>query len=351
MQMSLSLMNKCSIWMKRLKSRSAQIFYQLTAFILTFSALAIRISLSMQEQSRPALSSLQIWTIAARPKTLPAAASTAIIGSAAAIWAGKFALGPALACLLGALLLQIGANLANDVFDHFRGADTQERLGPLRVTQAGLLSPRQVLVGMWLVFGMAGLLGVYLYLISGPIVLLIGLASIAAAVAYSGGPLPFGYYGLGDLVVFLFFGPVAVCGTYYVQALSIDAIAVWSSLPAGFLITAILVVNNLRDIPTDRSTGKRTLAVRLGPRGTRIEYSLCLAAAYLIPILMWVFWVMPLWILFAWLSLPLALQQNRLVWELEGRPLNQALTGTGRLTLVFGLLYSLGLIVSSVFKA
>jgi len=302
----------------------------------------------MSKRSKPDHSPLQIWTMAIRPKTLPAAAATAIIGSAAAFWAGKFAFGPALASLLGALLLQIGANLANDVFDYYRGADTKERLGPVRVTQSGILSPRQVLVGTWIVFALAALLGVYLYLVAGPLVLAIGLASILAAVAYSGGPLPFGYYGLGDLVVFLFFGPVAVCGTYYVQAHSIDAIAVWSSLPAGFLITAILVVNNLRDIPTDRAAGKRTLAVQLGPRGARIEYSACLAAAYLVPALMWVFWIMPLWILAVWFSLPLALQQNRMVWELEGRPLNQALAGTGRLTLVFGLLYSLGLIISSL---
>lgn len=302
----------------------------------------------MPKPSQAVPTPFQIWSMAARPKTLPAAATTAIIGSAAAVWAGKFSLGPALACLLGALLLQIGANLANDVYDYYRGADTKERLGPARVTQTGLLSPRQVLGGMWLVFGLAALLGVYLYLVAGPLVLVIGLASIAAAIAYSGGPIPFGYYGLGDLVVFLFFGPVAVCGTYYVQALAIDPIAVWSSLPAGFLITAILVVNNLRDIPTDRSTGKRTLAVRLGVRGSRIEYSLCLAAAYLAPVLMWVFWIMPHWVLVPWLSLPLALQQNRLVWELKGRPLNQALAGTGCLTLIYGLLYTVGLIIASL---
>jgi len=290
------------------------------------------------------LSPLQVWLLAIRPKTLPAAAASAIVGSAAAFQEGVFRWGPAMACLLAALLLQIGANLANDVFDYYRGADTQARLGPLRVTQAGLLRPGQVLLGMWIIFGLAALLGVYLFLQAGWPVLLIGLASIAAALAYTGGPFPFGYFGLGDLVVFIFFGPVAVCGTYFVQAGRVSSLAVGSSLPMGFLITAILVVNNLRDIVTDRQAGKRTLAVRLGERGTRWEYLLCLIAAYLIPPGLGAFgftW----WTLLAWLSIPLAASQTRLVWTQAGRPLNQALAGTGRLTLVYALLFSLGLVL------
>jgi 1,4-dihydroxy-2-naphthoate octaprenyltransferase len=177
-------------------------------------------------------------------------------------------------------------------------------------------------------------------------VLLIGLACIAAAIAYTGGPFPFGYYGLGDLVVFAFFGLIAVCGTYYVQAGSVSALALWSSLPMGFLITAILVVNNLRDINTDRKAGKKTLAVRLGERGTRWEYLLCLVFAYLTPLLM-VFWGQPYWTLLAWLSLPLAVSQTKQMWTLVGRPLNQTLAGTGRLTLVYGLLFSLGLVLAA----
>lgn len=296
----------------------------------------------MQTEPSP----LQVWLLAIRPKTLPAAAASAIVGSAAAFYDGKFDWGPALACLLAALLLQIGANLANDVFDYFRGADTHARLGPLRVTQAGLLRPGQVLLGMWVVFGLAALLGVYLFLVAGWPVILIGLASIAAAIAYTGGPFPFGYYGLGDLVVFIFFGPVAVCGTYFVQAGRVSALAVWSSLPMGFLITAILVVNNLRDIATDRQVGKRTLAVRLGERGTRWEYLLCLAAAYLTPLIAGALGAI-FWPVLAWFSLPLAISQTRLVWTQSGRPLNQALAGTGRLTLVYGLLFSMGLVIAA----
>ena len=300
----------------------------------------------MPEQTHSTLTPTQIWLLAARPKTLPAAAATAITGSAAAFYSGKFQPGPALACLLGALLLQIGANLANDVFDYYRGADAQERLGPLRVTTAGLLRPGQVLAGMWLVFGLAALLGVYLALVSGWPVLLVGLACILAAVAYTGGPFPFGYYGLGDLVVFIFFGPVAVCGTYFVQAGDVTWLALVCSLPVGFLITAILVVNNLRDIATDRAAGKQTLAVRLGASGARWEYALCLAAAYLAPLIFMLPGWLPLWSGLYWLSLPWAVRLVREVWQGEGRPLNQALAGTGRLTLVFGVLFSLGLVLA-----
>ncbi len=226
------------------------------------------------------LNSLQIWMLASRPKTLPAAAAPVIVGSAAAFYEGAFHPGPALAALFGALLLQIGANLANDVFDFHRGADTAERLGPTRVTQAGLLSPRQVLVGMWICFGLAAILGVYLTLVAGWPVIVIGLTSIVAAIAYTGGPFPLGYYGLGDAAVFLFFGLAAVCGSYYVQALKLDWLAFWSALPMGFLITAILVVNNLRDIETDRAAGKRTLAVRFGAGGARKEFLYLVVGAF-----------------------------------------------------------------------
>jgi 1,4-dihydroxy-2-naphthoate polyprenyltransferase len=291
------------------------------------------------------LTPLQIWILAARPKTLPAAAASVVVAAGAAWSESVFQAGPALACLLAALLLQIGANLANDLFDFHRGADTHERLGPLRVTQAGLLSPQQVQAGMWVTFGLAALLGLYLFAVAGWPVLLIGLASILAAIAYTGGPFPFGYYGLGDLVVFLFFGPVAVCGAYFVQAGRVSPLAVWCSLPMGLLITAILVVNNLRDIRTDAAAGKHTLAVRLGERGARWEYSLCLAGAYLVPTVMAVLGAASVWILLSWLSLPMAFALARKVWSQSGRPLNLALAGTGRLTLLYGVLLAFGLLI------
>jgi 1,4-dihydroxy-2-naphthoate polyprenyltransferase len=198
----------------------------------------------MIEEKRKNLTPLQIWILAARPKTLPAAAAPVIVGSSLAFRDGLFNPLPALAALLAALLLQIGANLANDLFDYYRGADTSKRLGPLRVTSAGLLAPEQVRGGMLLTFFLAALLGIYLTAVAGWVVVLIGLAAIAAAVAYTGGPFPFGYYGLGDLFVFIFFGLAAVGGTYYVQAGSLTAAAVWSAAPMGLLITALLVVNN-----------------------------------------------------------------------------------------------------------
>lgn len=303
----------------------------------------------MEESIDNKLSSWQIWLLAARPKTLPAAAAPVLVGSAAAFANGGFYPGVFLAALLAALLLQIGANFANDVFDFHKGADAQKRLGPLRVTQAGLLRPEQVYWGMLVVFGMASLLGLYLVWFAGWPILLIGMASILAAIAYTGGPFPFGYYGLGDFFVFIFFGFAAVCGTYFAHLQSLTILPVLSSLPMGFLITAILVVNNLRDIETDRKAGKRTLAVRLGVHGTRLEFLLLIVAAYLTALVMWVANISTVWVMLSWLSLPLAFSMIRMIWHVTGRPLNEALAGTGRLTLVYALFLSIGLIVPVLF--
>lgn len=299
----------------------------------------------MAEAQLHNLSPYQIWFLAARPKTLPAAASPVILGSALAFADGRFHLWAALATLLAALLLQIGANLANDVFDFHKGADARQRLGPMRVTQAGLLTPRQVMLGMWVVFGLAALLGVYLVWLAGWPILAAGLAAIAAALAYTGGPYPYGYHALGEVFVFIFFGLVAVCGTYYIQAQQLSAAVVIASLSMGFLIVAILVVNNLRDIHSDRNSGKMTLAVRLGERNTRIEYSLCLLGAYLVSLVMWLGGYSSIWVMLSWLSLPLAWRMTRFIWRQTGRPLNEALAGTGRLTLVYALLFSFGLVL------
>jgi 1,4-dihydroxy-2-naphthoate polyprenyltransferase len=300
----------------------------------------------MLEENRENLTPIQIWLLATRPRTLPAAASPVIVGSAAAFSTGSFQALPALAALLAALLLQIGANIANDYFDYFKGADTEARLGPLRVTAAGLLKPSQVLAGMWTTFALAALLGFYLIWEAGWPVLLIGLASIAAAIAYTGGPFPFGYYGLGDVFVFLFFGPAAVIGTYFVQAKEVVPLVVWASLPMGLLITAILVVNNLRDIQTDRQAGKHTLAVRFGSHAARREYLVCLIGAYAIPVLAFLSGAAPVWVMLSWLSLPLAYKWVKFINENSGRPLNLALGGTGQLTLLYGVLFALGLVIS-----
>src|ERR1700690_1606030 len=226
----------------------------------------------MLSEENSAMTFWKIWWLAFRPKTLPAAASGVVMGSALAWMDHSFQILPAFAALCVALLLQIGSNVANDVYDFERGADTSERHGPLRVTQARLLSPAQMKHAMWIIFGVAALFGFYLAYLRGWLVIGLGLAAIVSAIAYTGGPFPLGYYGLGDLFVFIFFGVMCVAGTYYVQTGSVSAAAWWMSIPIGLVVTDILVVNNLRDLEQDRSAGKHTLAVLIGERWTRIQY-------------------------------------------------------------------------------
>jgi 1,4-dihydroxy-2-naphthoate octaprenyltransferase len=287
---------------------------------------------------------IQTWWLAIRPRTLPAAASGVTMGCALAWYDGSFMLLPALACLLIALLLQIGSNVANDVFDFERGADTAERLGPVRVTQAGYLTPSQVKTGMVVIFALAAFLGLYLATLRGWTVIWIGAAAILSAVAYTGGPYPLGYHGLGDVFVFIFFGVVAVAGTYFVQAGSVSMAAWWMSVPIGFIVTAILVVNNLRDLENDRKAGKHTLAVRFGEQGAKAEYLLLMLIAYLIvPIIVWMK-IIPVGAMFAWLSLPIAIRTLRVVFTQVGRPLNTALAGTGQTAFLFSLFFWIGLL-------
>jgi len=293
-----------------------------------------------------AVSARQAWILAARPKTLPAAVGPILVGAALALADGVFQWGPALAALLCALLLQIGSNFANDYFDFFKGADTSERLGPTRATAAGLLTPDAMRWGMIVIFGVAVLVGLYLIWVGGWPIFLAGVAALIAAIAYTGGPFPFGYYGLGDLFVFIFFGLVAVCGTYYVQAHTLPTTVILAAVPPGLLITAILVVNNLRDIETDRRANKRTLAVRLGRRGTQIEYLLLLLVAYALPLWLWLGMAQSLWVFLPWLSLPLAIPLLRAVFTRTGKVLNATLAGTARLSLVFSLLLALSFLVA-----
>ncbi|MBI3161755.1 MAG: 1,4-dihydroxy-2-naphthoate polyprenyltransferase [Chloroflexi bacterium] len=288
----------------------------------------------------------QAWGLAIRPRTLPAAAAGVLTGSALAWRDGFFQLDTALVCLLAALLLQIGSNLANDVFDYERGTDTPERLGPTRVTQAGLLSPMQVKIGMAIVFALSVFLGLYLAWLGGWVIVLIGIAGIVSAIAYTGGPFPLGYYGLGDVFVFLFFGLASVAGTYYVQAGSVSPAAWWMTIPPGLIVTAILVVNNLRDLENDRKAGKYTLAVIFGERFVKIEYLFCHLAAYsTLPILAWA-GMIPWGSLLAWISIPIAFRTTRTVFTQKGRPLNAALAGTGQAAFAFSVLFWMGLILS-----
>lgn len=291
-------------------------------------------------------SPLEIWLLAIRPRTLPAAAAPVIVGSALAFYDDAFQFLPTLAALLGALLLQIGANLANDVFDFKKGADTSERLGPPRVTQMGLLTPGQVYIGMIIVFALAALIGLYLIYVGGWVIFVIGILSIVSAIAYTGGPFPLGYHGLGDIFVFLFFGLAAVCGTYFVQAGRVTNFVWLAAIPIGLLAVAILVVNNLRDIDTDRAAGKKTLAVRFGARGAQVEYLALLAIAYLVPLLFIAlnFDLIP--ILLTSFSIPLVLPLIRIVLHERGRALNAALAGTARLEFVYALLFAVGLLLA-----
>lgn len=288
--------------------------------------------------------SLRHWVLAARPKTLSAAAAPVLAGTGLAAHHGVMAWAPAAAALVGALLIQIGTNLANDYYDFVRGGDTEERVGPTRVTQAGLIAPARVRGAMVGVLALAMLVGVYLVVVGGWPIVAIGLASVACAVLYTGGPFPLAYHGLGDVFVFVFFGLVAVSGTFYVQGLAWPADALLAGVGLGALNTAILVVNNLRDLETDRRAGKRTLAVRVGARGTKAEYVLLLVAALAVPIVGVTVYAWPPASLGAIVALGFAYEPLRRVLGYdEPAGLNPALGGTARVVALYGGLLALGL--------
>jgi 1,4-dihydroxy-2-naphthoate octaprenyltransferase len=289
--------------------------------------------------------SLRAWLIALRPATLPAAVAPVALGSAVAHACGGFRLGPAAAALAGALLLQILANLSNDLFDYEKGADTEERLGPTRAVQSGLLSPARVRTGVLFTIGLSLIVGLYLTMVAGPAIVAIGIASILAALAYTGGPYPLGYNGLGEVFVIVFFGFVAVCGTAFVQLGRVPLLAWWAALPPGLLASAILVVNNLRDRSTDVRAGKRTLAVRWGRRAAVIEYGALLTAAYLPPMVVTTSGLVGWPALAPLATLPLAYRLVSRVRVEEGRCLNRRLVGTAQLMLGFALLFAGGMVL------
>lgn len=293
---------------------------------------------------REEVTHLRAWALAARPKTLVAAVAPVLVGTGLAAHDGRLAALPALAALLGAVLIQIGTNLANDYYDFVRGGDTEDRVGPLRVTQAGLLSPRTVRRGMVVVLAGAMLVGVYLVYVGGWPILWIGLLSVACAVLYTGGPFPLAYHGLGDLFVFVFFGLVAVGGTYWVQAGALPGDVLLAGSAVGALDTAILVVNNLRDISTDAAAGKRTLAVRIGATWTKVEYGFLLLAAAVAPPVGVVWFDWPVASLAALLAVAFAPAPLRAVTtHSDARELAPALGATARVVTVYGALLALGL--------
>ncbi|TML36801.1 MAG: 1,4-dihydroxy-2-naphthoate polyprenyltransferase [Actinobacteria bacterium] len=297
--------------------------------------------------SAVALSPLRLWLVAARPRTLPAAVAPVLVGTALAGTEDVFHGGRFACALVASVFIQVGTNLANDYSDARRGADTEDRLGPVRVTAGGLMPPQRVLVGTWVAFGIAVAAGAYLAAVAGWGLLVVGAASIAAGVLYTGGPRPYGYEGLGELFVFLFFGIVAVAGSYYVQTKALRWEAFALAVPIGLLAAAILVVNNVRDIDTDRRAGKLTLAVRLGRLRARRLYAAMLAVAFLCPIVTWAAGGLSYCLLFSLLAIPLAVPLVRTVGtRTDGPSLNAALAGTGRLLAVFAVLLSVGILLS-----
>lgn len=297
------------------------------------------------EAAPGALGGSGAWLLAARLRTLPVAAAPVAVGTALAIADGQASALPALAALVGALLIQIGANYANDVFDFERGADTETRIGPPRAAQLGLLTPRQMKIGTALAFGCAVLVGIYLVAVAGWPIVAIGVLSIIAGLAYTGGPFAFGYHGLGEIAVFAFFGFAAVCGTYYVQALTLPPIAFLGALPVGAFATAVLVVNNLRDVDTDRTAGKRTLAVRFGRRAARFEYAGLLFFAYAMLPVLWLAGASRAALVLPFLTLPFAMLLVRTVTtSSDGPTLNTALARTATLEVAFAALLAVGLI-------
>jgi len=293
---------------------------------------------------------MRIWLMAARPRTLPAAIAPVLVGTAAAVsWYGSLPRwGAFVAALVGSIFIQIGTNLANDYSDARRGADTADRLGPVRVTSAGLVTPRRVLVATWIAFAVAVACGIYLTVVAGPVILLIGILSIAAGVLYTGGPRPYGYAGLGEVFVFLFFGLVAVNGSYYVQVESLDVLPLGLSISVGFLATAILVVNNVRDLETDRRAGKMTLAVRMGRADAVTLYRLLVLGAFAVLPIALLAGDTSLLPLIGLAALPLAIGPMRTLSErTDGPALNGVLAETGKVLAVYSLLVSAGLLISA----
>ena len=286
---------------------------------------------------------MRTWIAAARLRTLPAAIVPVIVGTSVARACGGIAWGPALAALAGAIAIQIGTNFANDVFDAEKGADGADRIGPLRAVSAGLITAAAMKRAMIGAFAVASAFGLYLIATAGWPIVAIGIASILSGIAYTGGPWPLGYHGLGDVFVLVFFGFVAVCGTVFVQLARVPALALWAAIPVGALATAILVVNNLRDRASDTRAGKRTLAVRLGRRAVLVEYALLLAVAYVVPVALAVH---APWRALPVVTAPLALVRLRqLAAASDGPTFNGLLAATGQLLLLHGVLFAVGLTV------
>ncbi|RJP68102.1 MAG: 1,4-dihydroxy-2-naphthoate polyprenyltransferase [Ignavibacteriales bacterium] len=288
---------------------------------------------------------IESWLLASRPKTLPAAIVPVLIGSALAYSDGSFQVFTAIITLICSLLIQIATNFTNDLYDFLKGTDKKDRSGPTRVVTAGLITPTEMKYGVILTFGLSFILGLYLVSIGGWLILLIGVISILAGFAYTAGPYPLAYNGLGDIFVFIFFGLIGTVGTYYVQTQQISPLAFWSSIPVGALITNILVVNNYRDTDEDRLSGKRTLSVIFGKRFARLQYVFFMIISYLILVVVYFTFKQEVWIFLPVLTFPVSLKLIKMIYTLEGKELNSTLALTAKLSAMYAVLFSIGILL------
>jgi 1,4-dihydroxy-2-naphthoate octaprenyltransferase len=295
--------------------------------------------------NRTEISKIKSWVIASRPKTLPAAVVPVLVGSAAAASDNKFILLYALIALACSLLIQIGTNFTNDLYDYLNGADNGKRKGPLRVMVNGLITVAEMKAGIAIVFLTAFILGLYLVYTGGFFILVVGIASILAGIAYTAGPYPLAYNGLGDLFVFMFFGVVGTVGTYFVQAHTFSYLPFLCSVPVGALITNILVVNNYRDIEEDRSANKFTLAVKLGRGFTRYQFIFLLFISFVMPLILFFGFDFKVWVFLPYLTFPIAFKLIKMLYSYNGNELNKTLELTARLSAIFGLLFSAGILL------
>lgn len=291
------------------------------------------------------ISKFESWILASRPKTLPAAVMPVFVGTSIAIYDNVFVPTAAIIALVCSLLIQIGTNFINDLFDYLKGTDKKDRVGPTRVLAAGLVSVKEMKLWINIVFGTAFILGLYLVYLGGLFVLLIGILSLLAGYAYTAGPYPLAYNGLGDIFVFVFFGFVGTIGTYYVQANEITMLVFWSSIPVGALVTNILVVNNYRDIEEDRIAGKRTLAVKFGSKFARLQYVLFMILSYTILIVVYFTYKQSLFVFLPLITLPLSIKLIRMIYRLTGKELNKTLELTAKLSAIYGILFAVGILL------
>jgi 1,4-dihydroxy-2-naphthoate polyprenyltransferase len=291
------------------------------------------------------MSKLNYWIIAGRPKTLLAAVVPVIVGSALALYYNVFVWYYSTVALACSVLIQVGTNYVNDLYDYLKGADTHERKGPQRVLATGLITIKQMKIGSFLVFLIAFLMGLYLVYVGGITILIIGILSIIAGIAYTAGPYPLAYNGLGDIFVFLFFGIVGTNGTFYIHSHEFTVLSALTSIPVGALVTNILVINNFRDINEDQSAGKITLAVILGKDLTRYQFIFLLFVSFIMPLILFLFYNFSEWIFLPYLTIPIAFNLVKMIYNYEGNQLNKTLELTARLSALFGILFSVGLIL------